>query len=87
MKVKHSWRVKKRSGYDAFHWYIQYTENPVDDNVILDASQDQIYVSSTITTDNGSIVELEDGRKVFVADSKVISGDYVNVDGQRYKVK
>lgn len=87
LKVKHSWRVKKRSGYDAFHWYIQYTENPVDDNVILDASQDQIYVASTITTDNGSIVELEDGRKVFVADSKVISGDYVNVDGQRYKVK
>jgi hypothetical protein len=33
------------------------------------------------------MVELNDGRRVFVEGKIVKSGDYVNVDGVKYKVK
>ena len=39
------------------------------------------------TTANGSLVELADGRRVFVEGAIVQSGDYVNVNGVKYKVK
>jgi hypothetical protein len=44
-------------------------------------------VNPVMTTSNGSLVELNDGRRVFVKDQTVKSGDFVNVDGQRYRVK
>ena len=39
------------------------------------------------TTSNGSLVELSDGRRVFVEGKIVQSGDYVKVDGVKYRVK
>jgi hypothetical protein len=46
-----------------------------------------IIIDNVVHTENGSVVELNDGRKVFVADNMVRSGDYVNVDGVKYRVK
>ena len=46
-----------------------------------------IKYDSVVNSQNGSIIELEDGRKVFVANSNVRSGDYVTVGSDRYRVK
>ena len=47
----------------------------------------EIIIDSVVNTSNGSIAELSDGRKVFVADAMVKSGDYVTVEGVKYRVK
>ena len=39
------------------------------------------------TTQNGSLVELSNGQRVFVEGKIVKSGDYVNVNGTKYRVK
>lgn len=92
--VNRLWRknVGKRTtkidkAYVAFYWYTYYTEDLEKDCFDLMTKQDAIIVDSVIRTENGSIVELNDGRKVFVADNMVRSGDYVNVEGVKYRVK
>ena len=67
--------------------YTYYTEDLEQDCYVSNAAQSSTMISSTVQTENGSIVELNDGRKVFVANSNVRSGDYVTVDGVKYRVK
>jgi hypothetical protein len=55
-------------------------------NIVIKAINENV-VSPVQTTQNGSLVELSDGRRVFVEGKIVKSGDFVNVDGKRYKVK
>ena len=91
------------SGFDAYYWYTKYTNDPTDcdpdfdnteyiydDNGNIIAKNDKFKQSVVVpiqTTANGSLVELSDGRRVFVEGKIVKSGDFVNVDGVKYKVK
>jgi hypothetical protein len=80
----------KPKAYDAFYWYTKWTTDPNDDT--LDRSLEDIYnnddvLSPVMTTENGTLVELEDGRRVFVNDFGVKSGDFIIVEGQRYRVR
>jgi hypothetical protein len=90
------------NGFDAYYWYTEWTTDPMDcdpdfDNIEYEydedgniVSQDAInksVVSPIQTTANGSLVELADGRRVFVEGKIVKSGDFVNVDGKKYRVK
>ena len=90
------------SGYDAYYWYTKWTDDPTDcepdfSNVEItyDAEGNPItvkvfeenVVSPVFTTANGSLVELNDGRRVFVEGRIVKSGDFVSVNGVKYKVK
>ena len=90
------------SGYDAYYWYTKWTDDPTDcepdfSNVEItyDAEGNPItvkvfeenVVSPVLTTSNGSLVELNDGRRVFVEGRIVKSGDFVSVNGVKYKVK
>lgn len=91
------------SGFDAYYWYTKYTNDPADcdpdfdntefiydddGNIIGENKKFKRSVVTPIqTTANGSMVELNDGRRVFVEGKIVKSGDFVNVDGVKYKVK
>ena len=91
------------NGFDAFYWYTKWTSDPTDCNpdfdnvdIVYDEETGNAIAWKTInenvvtpvqTTANGSLVELNDGRRVFVEGKIVQSGDYVNVDGVKYKVK
>ena len=96
------WQGRSVSAYDAFYWYTKWTSDPTDcepdfSNVemVYDANGNLIgmkainksVVSPIQTTANGSLVELSDGRRVFVEGKNVKSGDFVNVDGVKYRVK
>lgn len=96
------WQMRSVSAYDAFYWYTKWTSDPTDcepdfSNVemVYDANGNLIgmkainksVVSPIQTTANGSLVELSDGRRVFVEGKNVKSGDFVNVDGVKYRVK
>jgi prefoldin subunit 5 len=74
--------------YDAFYWYTKYTTDPNDDELDTqyDGNNGDI-ISPVMTTENGTLVELEDGRRVFVNDFGIRSGDYVLVEGKRYRVR
>jgi hypothetical protein len=86
------------NGFDAYYWYTKWTNDPTDcepdfsngydenGNLQSDAINRNV-VAPIQTTQNGSLVELADGRRVFVEGKIVQSGDYVNVNGVRYKVK
>lgn len=80
-------KVRKDNAYKAFYWYTYYTEDLEKDCFEYCTPQDAIKVDSVVQTENGSIVELTDGRKVFVANNMVRSGDYVTVEGVKYRVK
>lgn len=90
------------SGYDAYYWYTKWTDDPTDcepdfSNVEFEYDEDGMpiavkvfeenVVSPVLTTSNGSLVELNDGRRVFVEGRIVKSGDFVSVNGVKYKVK
>ena len=89
------------NGFDAYYWYTKWTSDPTDcepdfGNVEIIYDEDgnpswntieKNVVSPVQTTSNGSLVELSDGRRVFVEGKVVKSGDYVNVDGVKYRVK
>lgn len=90
------------TGFDAYYWYTHWTNDVTDcvpdfDNVVIEYDDNgnllpkiainKNVVSPIQTTSNGSMVELSDGRRVFVEGKIVKSGDYVNVDGVKYKVK
>lgn len=97
------YRANTVSGFDAYYWYTKYTNDPTDcdpdfDNTEFIYDDDgnvigkndkfkQSVVTPIQTTANGSMVELNDGRRVFVEGKIVKSGDFVNVDGVKYKVK
>jgi hypothetical protein len=74
------------SGFDAYFWYTKWTNDPMD--CVPDMNNEgKDVVVPVQTTANGSLVELADGRRVFVEGKIVQSGDYVNVNGVKYKVK
>lgn len=77
----------KARAYDAFYWYTIYTNDLEKDCFDHKVKQDTIIIEPITTNENGSIVQLEDGRRVFVKDSMVKSGDYVTVEGVKYRVK
>lgn len=90
------------TGFDAYYWYTKWTNDPTDceadfsnveftydkDGKIIGAKViNENVVSPIQTMANGSLVELSDGRRVFVEGKIVKSGDFVNVNGVKYKVK
>ena len=89
--LKERWRVKGISSYEAFYWYTYYTLDLEKDCFVgMNAEQNHIYIDSVIQQENGAIVSINDNgvtRKVFVADNMVRKGDYVNVDGIKYRVQ
>ena len=80
------WKVKSDTAYDAFYWYTYYTEDLEKDCFEFNATDNSTIIDNVVHTENGSVVQLSDGRKVFVANNMVKSGDYVNVDGIKYRV-
>jgi len=95
--IKGSYKPK---AYDAFYWYTKWTTDPNENlldktppeldsegNYIYDNTNNDNVVSPVMTTENGTLVELEDGRRVFVNDFGVKSGDYILVEGKRYRVR
>jgi hypothetical protein len=85
--MKNRKKVKQTYAYDAFYWYTYYTEDMEKDCFEWGTDDNAIIIDNIVQTENGSVVELSDGRKVFVADNMVRKGDYVNVDGVKYRVK
>ena len=90
------------TGFDAYYWYTKWTNDPTEcepdfsntepvydkeGNIIGNKAINANVVSPVHTTSNGSLVELSDGRRVFVEGTVVKSGDFVNVDGVKYRVK
>ena len=90
------------TGYNAYYWYTKWTNDPTDcepdfsnvdftydkdGNIIGAKVINENVVSPIQTMANGSLVELSDGRRVFVEGKIVKSGDFVNVNGVKYKVK
>ena len=82
--------TKIDEAYTAFYWYTYYTEDlekDCFDRTMVDNSK---IIDNVVRTENGSVVEVTDGdgnkRKVFVADNYVRQGDYVTVDGVKYRV-
>ena len=76
---------KSGTAYDAFYWYTKYTNDPNDyaadmSNVGIDT------VGKILGTGNGSLVELENGDRVFVNSTNVNAGDIITVNGIRYRV-
>lgn len=82
-----SLRRKIDTAYDAFYWYTYYTEDLEKDCFEFNTTDNSVIIDNVVHTENGSVVQLNDGRKVFVANNMVKSGDYVNVDGVKYRVK
>ena len=84
------WMVKSDSAYTAFYWYTYYTEDLEKDCFERTTVDNTRIIDNVVSTENGSIVEITDAngnkRKVFVADNMVRQGDYVTVDGVKYRV-
>ena len=74
------------NGFDAYYWYTKWTNDPTDCVPDL-LNEGKDVVVPIQTTSNGSLIELSDGRRVFVEGKIVKSGDFVNVNGVKYKVK
>lgn len=75
------------NGFKAYYWYTKWTNDPTDCEADFTNLEGKDIVSPIQTTQNGSLVELADGRRVFVEGEIVQSGDYVNVNGVKYRVK
>lgn len=73
--------------YNRFYWYAYYTEDLEKDCYVNTAKNKDTYIDSVVQTENGSIVNVEGIGRVFVKDNMVKSGDYVNVNGKKYRVK
>lgn len=80
------WKVRSDTAYKAFYWYTYYTEDLEKDCFEFKTDDNTVIIDNVVHTENGSVVQLSDGRKVFVANNMVKSGDYVNVDGVKYRV-
>jgi hypothetical protein len=89
------------TGFKAYYWYTKWTNDPADcepdfsngytydeeGSLVLSKPINENVVAPVQTTQNGSLVELSNGQRVFVEGKIVKSGDYVNVNGTKYKVK
>ena len=75
------------NGFDAYYWYTKWTNDPTDCDPDMSNIEGRDVVVPVQKTSNGSMVELSDGRRVFVEGTSIKSGDFVNVDGVKYKVK
>ena len=94
---KNAVNQKKVSRYDAFFWYKKEVTNDdfMFDEPILDATEGGIYKSMSahikLNSSNGSVVTVDLGngniQKLFIKDANVKSGDYVNYNGKKYKIK
>lgn len=88
------------SGFDAYYWYTKWTNDVTDavpdmsnveyvtdenGNIVTKAINDNV-VNTVQTTQNGSLVELSDGTRVFVEGKIVKSGDFINVNGKKCRV-
>jgi hypothetical protein len=97
-----TYRKNTVDGFNAYYWYTKWTNDPTDcepdftnveyqydkdGNIIGVKTKNTNVVNPVVTTENGSLVELSDGRRVFVEGKVVKSGDYVNVNGVKYRVK
>lgn len=82
--------TKIDEAYTAFYWYTYYTEDLEKDCFDRTTVDNTKIIDNVVRTENGSVVEVTDGdgnkRKVFVADNYVRQGDYVTVDGVKYRV-
>ena len=100
--VDNKYKNNSVTGFEAYYWYTIYTNDPTNcdpdfsnteyvydknGNLVKNEDFKQKTVSPVQTTSNGSLVELNDGRRVFVEGKIVKSGDFVNVDGVKYRVK
>lgn len=85
---KKSTKIDK--AYVAFYWYTYYTEDLERDCFDKLTDDGATIIDSIVHTQNGTIVEITDvngqKRKVFVANNMVKSGDYVVVEGVKYRV-
>ena len=83
-------KTKIVKAYEAFYWYTYFTEDLEKDCFEWGTKQGSMLVDNIVRSENGSVVEIIDmngnPRKVFVAGNMVRSGDYVNVDGIKYRV-
>ena len=83
--------TKIDKAYVAFYWYTYYTEDLEKECFDQSVEQGTMIIDSIVQTQNGSVVQIVDAdgkeRKVFVANNMVRSGDFVNVEGVRYRVK
>ena len=94
---KNAVNQKKVSRYDAFFWYKKEVTNDdfMFDEPILDATDGATYKSQSahikLNSENGSVVTVDLGngniQKLFIKDANVKSGDYVNYNGKKYKIK
>jgi hypothetical protein len=82
--------TKIDEAYTAFYWYTYYTEDLEKDCFERTTVDNTKIIDNVVRTENGSVVEVTDTdgnkRKVFVADNYVRQGDYVTVDGVKYRV-
>ena len=96
------YRSNTVDGFSAYYWYTKWTSDPTDcepdfsnveivydkdGNIVSQSAKNSSVVSPIQTTANGSLVELADGSRVFVEGKIVKSGDFVNVNGVKYRVK
>jgi hypothetical protein len=96
------YKKNSMSAFDAYYWYTKWTNDPTDctpdfqnieyiededGNLIPSKPINKDVITPIMTTANGSMVELTDGRRVFVEGTTVKSGDFVNVNGIKYRVK
>ena len=83
-------KTKIDEAYVAFYWYTYYTEDLEKDCFEMTIDDNTTIVDNIVKTENGSVVEITDvngeKRKVFVADNMVKKGDYVVVEGVKYRV-
>ena len=84
--VNGKYKSNSVTAFDAYYWYTKWTNDPTDCTPDIDNIGEDV-VSPVTTTSNGSLVELSDGRRVFVEGKIVKSGDFVNVNGVKYRVK
>ena len=75
------------NGFDAYYWYTKWTNDPTDCDPDMSNIEGRDVVVPVQKTSNGSMVELSDGRRVFVEGTSIKSGDFVNVNGVKYQVK
>lgn len=86
IKKLYSKKVKGETAFWAFFWYAYYTDDMEKDCYKGKSNEHVAYVDSLTQTENGTIVDIN-GTHVFVKDSNVQKGDYVNVNGKKYRVK
>lgn len=90
-------QTNRPKAYDAFYWYTKWTTEPTDDALDKELEVDEEgnflpgdhedVVSPVMTTENGTLVELEDGRRVFVNDFGIKAGDTIIVEGKKFRVR